>query len=623
MLLLLIASISVTMARGGSHDCGELLLQVDLRNPTQRIYRVREVIPVSAGALTLLYPKWIPGEHSPSGPLEAISGLIVHGSDGEPLQWRRDLEDAFRINLTVPKGTARIELEFELLSPATGGEFGHIVWASDRIEAVEWNQVVFYPAGRAHAVIVKPTVMLPHEWSYATALEIQEKRGDTVEFAPTALDQLVDSPLIAGLNFARFELSSASQAPVRLNLFADDRHELALPDARLQSLRRLMVQAGALFGAPHYYHYDFLLTLSDQLGNFGLEHAQSSDDRAPTGLFQEPDLIADRGFLLPHELVHSWNGKYRRPAGLATPNFNVPMHGDLLWVYEGLTTYLAAVLTARSGLWTSAQFQDNLAMTAADMEHRPGRNWRSLQDTADSGPMIFYSPDEWASQRRGTDFYGEGALLWLDVDTKIRELSGDRRSVDDFARAFFGDQPGTVTVKPYRFEDVVATLNSVQRYDWARFLRDRLDSHGAGAPPGGIERSGWRLVYNQTSSAGLSARESAHKMLDLTCSIGLLLSTAPDSAGRVLDVLWNSPAFNSGFAPGMRVLGVNHRTFDAGRLRQALESARAGPVPSEFVVQNGDSLITLSIDYHEGPRHPHLQRVAGSRDRLADIIAAK
>jgi len=604
------------------HPSGELTLKVDLRDPAQRIYRVEERIPVSAGALTLYYPKWIPGEHSPSGPLNAVAGLLIYTDHGERLQWQRDYEDSFCIHVTVPAGAHTLQLEFQLLSPSSGGDFGHIVWASDQIEAVEWNQVVFYPSGAVNTILVRPRVLLPKGWSYGSALQAAETRDGDVEFEPVTLDVLVDSPVVAGLNFSRLDLAPGAAAPVHLNVIADDPEDLGVSDAQLQALRSLVNQAQLLFGTRHYRHYDFLLTLSDQLGNFGLEHAQSSDDRSYAKYFKEPDITVNRGFLLPHEFVHSWNGKYRQPAGLATPNYNVPMRGNLLWVYEGLTAYLDKVLTARSGIWTDAQFREALAATAADMDHRPGRLWRSVQDTADSGPTIYYSADEWASQRRGTDFYSEGALLWLDVDTKIRELSADKHSIDDFARAFCGQDPDVVAVKPYRFEDVIAALEGVQKFDWTHFLRERLDSHAAIAPIGGIAASGWKLIYNDVPNENVQALESTHKLLDLTDSLGLIVSTAPDSLGKVLDVLWNGPAFISGFAPGMRILAINTRAFDSDRVTQALRAAQDhGPI--DILVQNGSSYMTLSVDYRGGPTSPHLQRIATAPNRLAEIIAPR
>jgi predicted metalloprotease with PDZ domain len=603
---------------------GELTLSVDLSDPAQKIFRVHERIPVKAGTLTLYYPKWIPGEHSPSGTLKEVSGLIITGDGGARVDWRRDLDDMFALHLTVPAGVSSLLLEFQLLSPGSGGDFGQSVSASAQIEDLEWNQVLFYPAGYAvRNITVRPRVQLPAGWSYATALLSTTSNNAAIDFDAVSLEQLVDSPLITGQYFARIDLAPGAPVPVHLDLVADHDSDLKLTDPQLQAHRNLVTQAQALFGAHHYQHYDFLFTLSENTGHFGLEHSQSSDDRLFAKFFTDPDTYLAGGGLLPHEYVHSWNGKFRRPAGLATPNFNVPMRGELLWVYEGLTEYLGNVLTARSGICTAEQYREQLALTAADMDRRPGRVWRNLQDTADEAQLLYYVPSDWASWRRGVDYYDEGELIWLDADTSIRELSGGRRSLDDFVRAFYGIDDGSFVVKPYSFEDVVKTLNAVQPNDWAGFLRSRLDSHDAPAPLGGITRGGWALSYSDQPSANFKARAMMRKFLDLSYSLGLVVSTAPDSEGKVLDVLWNGPAFTAGLAPGMKLLAINGRKFDHERVDEELKAAQGSKAPIEILAQNLDSYTTVRLDYHGGPMYPHLTRIAGASDRLDEIIAPK
>jgi predicted metalloprotease with PDZ domain len=603
---------------------GELTLNVDLTNPGQRIFRVRERIPASAGALTLYYPKWIPGEHSPSGTINGITGLIITADSGQRVDWRRDLEDMFSLHLVVPPGASSLQLEFQLLSPGTAGEFGQSVSATDSIEDLEWNQVLFYPSGyAARGIRVRAGVKLPAGWGYGTALTTATMDHGTVGFEAVSLEQLIDSPLITGLHFARLDLAPGAQVPVHLDLVADHDSDLKLSDAQLQAHRNLIIQAQALFGARHYQHYDFLFTLSENTGHFGLEHSQSSDDRLNAKFFTDADTYLYGGSLLPHEYVHSWNGKFRRPAGLATPNFNVPMRGELLWVYEGLTEYLGDVLAARSGIWAPEQYREQLAATAAGMDHRPGRAWRNLQDTADEAQILYYTPNDWSAWRRSVDFYDEGELLWLDVDTTIRELSGGHRTLDDFLRAFYGIDDGSVVVKPYTFEDVVKALNAVQPHDWTGFLRSRLDAHTTPAPLGGITRGGWSLSYSDQSSANFKANDKTRKTLDLSYSLGLVVSTAADDYGKVLDVLWASPAFTAGLAPGMKLIALNGRKFDAERVDEELHAAQGVKEPIEILVQNLDSYATVRVDYHGGPVYPHLTRVAGTPDRLDEIIAPK
>ena len=610
---------------GNRHYPGDIALEVDLTDPMQRIFRVHEHIPVAPGALTLYYPKWIPGEHSPSGTIDGITGLVVKSDGGQRIEWRRDLGDMFTLHLDVPAGVKSLTLDFEMLSPGPGGEFGQSASVTGSIEDLEWNQVLFYPAGyAAGSMTFRPSIKIPEAWHYATALEAQTAGGGTTTFAPVSLEQLVDSPLICGQYFSRIDLAPGAAIPVHLDLVADDSPDLKLTDVQLQAHRNLILQAGAMFGAHHYRHYDFLFTLSENTGHFGLEHSQSSDDRFLARFFVDPDAYLAGGGLLPHEYVHSWNGKFRRPAGLATPNYNVPMHGDLLWVYEGLTEYLGNVLTARSGIWTPEQYRDVLAVTAADMDHRPGRAWRTLQDTADTAQLLYYSAPEWASRRRSVDYYPEGELLWLDADTTIREKSGGKKSLDDFTRAFYGMDDGSFAVKPYDFADVVKTLNAVQPYDWAAFLRSRLDSHEPGAPLGGIQRGGWSVTYDDQRSGAFKAYEKTHKILDLRYSVGIIISTDPETgAGRITDVMWGGPAFASGLAPGMSVVAIDGRKLDPESLDDILRAAQSGKAPIEILARNYDAYSTFKVDYHGGPKFPHLTRNAGVPDRLADIVAAK
>jgi predicted metalloprotease with PDZ domain len=603
---------------------GEIKLDVDLSDPIQRIFRVHETIPVSAGALTLYYPKWIPGEHSPSGTIDGVAGLILKSGAGQRIEWRRDLEDMFTLHVTIPAGVKTVVLEFELLSPGPGGEFGQSASVTGRIEDLEWNQVLFYPSGyAAHNITFKPSVRIPAGWGYGTSLDQESSSGGGITFAPLSLEQLVDSPLICGQYFSQIDLAPDAAVPVHLDLVADDGADLKLNDAQLQAHRNLISQAQALFGAHHYRHYDFLFTLSENTGHFGLEHSQSSDDRYYAKFFVDPDTYLAGGGLLPHEYVHSWNGKFRRPAGLATPNYNVPMRGDLLWVYEGLTEYLGDVLTARSGIWTPEQYREELAMTAANMDHRPARSWRALQDTADAAQRLYYTPPDWNSQLRSVDYYPEGELLWLDVDTTIREKSGGKKSLDDFTRAFYGLDDGSFDVKPYEFGELVKSLNAVQPNDWASFLRTRLDSHETGALLDGVKRGGWSVTYDDKRSAAFKAHEKTRKFLDLRYSLGLFLGTGPDDAGRVIDVLWGSPAFTAGLAPGMVLVAVDGRKFDPDDMDEILRNAQSGNAPIEILARNYDSYSTFKVDYREGPKYPHLTRISQEKDRLGEIIAAK
>lgn len=600
---------------------GPLSVDVDLRQAARKIFSVHEEIPVKPGAFTLLYPKWIPGEHSPSGTLDSVTGLKI-SANGRPLPWRRDLVNMFAINLDLPSGVSRLDVDFQFLSPAGGGEFGESTSATPTLAEIEWNQVAFYPAGYpVRQITIEPSIRVPDGWQFATALERKSEAGGVTHFEPVSFEQLVDSPLFTGRYVKRIDLAPSAAVPVHLNVFGDRAANLDIKQEQIDHHVALVKQAVALFGSQHYGHYDFLLAVSDNTGTFGLEHHQSSDDRIFADLFTDPDIYLIGVGLLPHEYVHSWNGKFRRPAGLATPDYDKPMQGELLWVYEGLTEYFGNVLTARSGLWTPEQYRDVLAITAAQMDHVPGRDWRSLQDTADAAQRLYYTPRAWSSERRLVDYYPEGELIWLDVDTQIRELSGNARSLDDFARAFYGLQNGSMKVLPYRFEDIVAALQAVQPNDWRAFLRQRLDTHEVRAPLGGLQRGGWKLAYTDTPSAAYKAMEKARKMLDRSDSLGISVSI--EDKGAISNVIWGTPAFDAGVIPGMKLIAVNNEAFTAEVLDAAIVDAMKSHKPIDLLVNNVSTYSTLPVAYYGGQQYPHLLRADTEPDRIADIVKAK
>ena len=600
---------------------GKLSVAVDMHDAPRKIFTVHETIPVSAGNLTLRYPKWIPGEHSPSGTLLGVTAMQIK-ADGKPLAWRRQLLDMFAIDVQVPSGTKEITVDFDFLSPTGGGEFGQSGSATPHLAELEWNQVLFYPAGyNVRRIPVAASLRVPQGWQFATALEHESDGAEGTRFKTVSVEQLVDSPIFTGEYFRRLDLTGAGEVPVHLNLIGDRPANLELKPEQIAQHKALVKQAVAMFGAQHYGHYDFLLAVSDNTGDFGLEHHQSSDDRIEADFFTDPELYLTGVGLLPHEYVHSWNGKFRRPAGLATPDYSEPMKGDLLWVYEGLTQYLGEVLTARSGMWTPEQYRDNLAIVAAAMDHVPGRAWRPLQDTADAAQLLYYEPSAWVTQRRGVDYYPEGELIWLDVDTRIRELSGGKHTLDDFLHAFHGIENGNMDVHSYTFDDVVKTLQAVQPNDWRSFLRQRLDTREVGAPLDGVHRGGWKLVYNDTPSPASRAGDKQRKALDRNLSIGLMV-TNDDNRGTVADVLWGGPAFDAGMIPGMKITAVNGEAYTPEIFDAAITDAAKSHKPIELLVRNTNTFITVRIPYFGGQVYPHLVRVEGE-DRLSEIVKAK
>jgi predicted metalloprotease with PDZ domain len=604
---------------------GSITLDVDLREAGRQLFHGHEVIPVKPGPLTLYYPKWIPGEHSPSGPLENLAGLKITAG-GKQLAWRRDLKEMWAIHLDVPQGASSLDLTFDFLSPSSGGSFGQSVSATPDIADLEWNQMLLYPAGAASKDIsFQPSVKLPAGWHFATALDTASTSADGASFKAVSLENLVDSPLIAGSHFRRVDIGMDDKVPVHLNLVADTDADLDISPKQIEAMHGLVKQANILFGSHHYSHYDFLFTLSENTGHFGLEHHQSSDDRSWAQVFTDPDTALIGTHLLPHEYVHSWNGKFRRPAGLATSDFDSePMQDDLLWVYEGLTEYFGNVLTARSGAINAVQYREMLAMDAATMDHRPGRAWRPLQDTADEAQILYYAPHQWQTWRRQTDFYTEGQLIWLDVDTKLRELSGGKKSMDDFAHAFYGIENGSYVVHPYTFDDLVTTLNQVQAFDWSGFLHERLDSTKVGAPLDGVTRGGYQLGYTDTPTEYFKAVEKVRKMQNFMFSIGLAIGTGEHGRGEVQDVLWDGPAFKAGVGPGMTLVAVNGRAFDADKtvLAEAIKAAKGSKAPIKLLFRQQDTYLSFDVDYHDGLKYPVLTPIAGKTAYLDQIIAA-
>jgi len=595
---------------------GSIRLAVDARQAPQKILHAHMQIPVQAGPLTLYYPKWIPGEHIPDGPIIEMAGLKF-SAGGKTIAWRRDLVEMFSFHLEIPQGVTSLDVDLDCLLTAPANGFSAGASATAALDLLSWNQVLLYPKGSpASEIMFTPSLTLPSGWKYGTALPGAKENGNTVDFDTVSLTTLVDSPVISGKYFRAIQLTPGQQPPHEMDLAADSPAALAMPPDEEMHFHQLVIETGALFGTRHYRDYHFLVTLSDDVAHFGLEHHESSDDRVnERSLIDEPLRMAFAG-LLPHEFVHSWNGKYRRPAGLATPNYQEPMKDDLLWVYEGLTEYLGDVLTARSGLLTPEQWREAMAYQVATYMHRPGRDWRPLQDTADAAPFLYDATSDWGNWRRGTDFYDEGELLWLDVDGTLRRLTKDEKSMNDFCRIFHGGPGGKPELKTYTFEDVVATLNGLAPYDWAGFLRARLDGVGTKTPIEAVENNGWKLVYNEEPNEIEANNDVVGGRLDLSFTIGL--TVAED--GSVGDVTHGGPAYEAGIGPGMKIAGVNGRQFSSDGLREAIETAKGSAEPIRLLVANGAQFQTVEVKYHGGLQYPHIERDKSRPDYLSEII---
>jgi predicted metalloprotease with PDZ domain len=592
-----------------------ITIAVDASDAPRKIIHAQLAIPAAPGTLTLYYPKWIPGEHGPTGPVEELTGLKFVGN-GAPLKWRRDLLDGWTFHVDVPQGVSVVNASLDYAAPAaevgiyTGG-----MSATDKMIVLSWNTVLLYPANwTTDQLTYTASLRLPEGWKFGTPLPVASRTGGEIKFNPASLTTLVDSPVIAGEYLRVVPL--AENPHQEMDIAADSATALDAPADILEDYKAVTEQAFKLFGARHFRDYHFLYSLSDHVAHFGLEHHESNDSRVDERALVDPEHRLLHAGLLTHEYVHSWNGKYRRPADLATPDYEKPMQTDLLWVYEGLTSYLGDLLSARSGLRTPEQYRDALALMAAHLDHIPGRTWRNLQDTADGVPAMQDAPDQWQSWRRELDYYDEDVLNWLWVDTIIRQQTKNKKSMDDFCHLFHGGQSGPPTVNTYTFEDVVSTLDQVAAYDWRGFWTERLTNHGPGAPLTGIERSGWKLVYDSSPSELFHIEERYSDQVNASYSIGLFLK----ADGSIIDTIEGMPAAKAGIGPGMRVVAVNGRRFSADVLRDALIAGTSGSAPLALLVENTEYFKTYSLDYHGGEKYPHLVRDDSKPDVLSDII---
>jgi predicted metalloprotease with PDZ domain len=597
---------------------GVLHLRVDATDIERRIFRVHETIPVAGpGPLILLYPKWLPGNHGPSGAIDKVASLLIHAG-GARLEWTRDPLDVYAFHVDVPQGATSVDVDFDFVSPVEAKE-GRILMTPDML-SLQWISLAMYPAGYfTRQIPIEASVKLPDGWKFGTALEPASSADGATVFKQTTFNTLADSPMIAGRYFERIDLDPGGPAPVHLDIVADKPEQLVIKPEELAPHMALVQQAYKLYGSHHYDHYDFLLSLSDKMGGNGLEHHQSSEDGTVTYYFTDWDKALDSRDLLPHEYTHSWNGKFRRGADLWTPNFDVPMRDSLLWVYEGQTQYWGYVLAARSGLYTKQQTLDALAGVAAMYDNRVGRSWRALQDTTEDPILSQRRPQSWRSWQRSEDYYSEGQLIWLDADTLIREMSHGKKSLDDFAHAFFGVHNGSFVTDTYDFNEVVRTLNEVQPYDWATFLRTRLDGHGPGAPLDGFTRGGYKLVYTDKPNAYLKSSEAHRKYTDFTYSVGFTVG----KEGALMDVQWEGPAFKAGLIPGVQIVAVNGQAYDVDDLKGAITAAKGTAAPLDLLIKNGDRYSTVSLAYHDGLRYPHLERDPSKPAKLDDILAPR
>jgi predicted metalloprotease with PDZ domain len=594
-----------------------IVLHVDLTDAPRRLLHAHMQIPVSSGPLTLEYPQWIPGDHRPTGPIDNLSGIRVR-ANGQDLSWRRDDVDMYAFHVDVPSGVTTLDVSLDFL--ATPGDTGsdEDQATSPDMTVLEWNSVVLYPAHIPVAQIpITASLTAPADWKLGTALSITGQNGAETSFATVSVGQLIDSPVITGRYFREFPLAPEITPKHYLDVAGDAAEDVDLKPEYLAAVTQLVRETGPLYQSRHYETYHFLLSLSDVIRMEGLEHHQSSDNGIEKKGITDPKLAMLNAELLPHEFTHSWNGKYRRPVGLATPDYATPQKGDLLWVYEGMTQYWGNVLAARSAFWTPAQYREALAWSAARLNVKPGRTWRNLQDTAIASQTLRGGHEYWANWRRGQDYYQEGELIWLDADTTIRQLTHDKKSLNDFCVKFLavgGNTPPIVV--PYDFDEIVADLNAVAPYDWRSFLTERLQSHAAHAPLGGIEHGGYRLTYGAEPTEFEQAYLTKLQQVDAWFSLGLMVN----NSSVIDDVRVDSPAFQAGLGPGMKLVAVNGHGFNGDVLKEAIRGAKGTTSPIELIVSNDNEFRTVRLDFHDGEKYPQLERVQGTPDLLDEII---
>jgi len=613
-LLLVVVALAVSPARAA--ETPPIALSIDASQVARKVLHVRVEIPASPGNLTLLYAKWMPGEHGPTGPLANLVDLHL-SANGAEVPWWRDPVEMYQIHLTAPAGATRLVAEADFLYPSSGGSYTAGPGATDALAVINWSAVALFPAGTpADALRVMPSLRLPAGWSYATALTSQAEEGGAIRFAPVSLTTLIDSPVLTGEHLVSLDLGVHHGVAHHLSIAADRAADLAGAQELYAPMRRLVDEALALFGARHYDSYRWLLTLSDHVQHFGLEHHQSSDNRR-----EEETLVHEANrrtlpSLLSHEYVHSWNGKYRRPQGLLSPDYQKPMQGALLWVYEGLTQHLGLLLAERSGFWTPEYYREAVASLAAVQDTRSGRSWRPLVDTGVAAQIIFGTPRDGRPQRRGTDYYDESVLVWLDVDTTLREQSHGKVSLDDFCRRFHGGADSSPAVLPYDRADLVKTLNELVPYDWQKLFTEHVDQIQPRLPMQGLERAGWRLVYTDQPNQAIADDETRREEHDWRFSLGF----AVDKEGVLQELLPESPAGRAGMVSGEKLLGVGGHVYTPRAVAAALAEAKDAKAPIEVVAAYGDAVRIYRLDHRDGPRYPHLERIPGRPDLLEEIL---
>ena len=608
-------------ALAGAH-AADLTVRVDARDVTRKRVHTDLTLAAKPGPLTLVFPEWIPGEHGPTGPINTLVGMVIR-ANGQTLTWRRDPLDMVAINVEVPAGASRIEIALETGLPVDNGSFSAGPTSSAQLAVISWNQFVLLPKGvDADSISTDASVLAPKDWHLACALPLHLQADGAMGLEGASLARLIDSPLQMGRYVRTVELVGSAPLPGlkhAISIAADSEAALVVPDDFAKGYDRMVAQAGMLFGSRVYRRYTWLFSLSDHVAHFGLEHHESSDDRLDEDSLSEAPLRERVAELLAHEYVHSWNGKYRRPAGLLSPDYNQRMDGSLLWVYEGMTQFWGEVLPVRAGLVSARNYREVLAAKAGDFDIQVGNRWRPLADTAAAARILYDAPAAWANSRRGTDFYEAAEFLWLNVDAELRARSGGKASIDDFVKRFCAGASGQPALKPYVEEDIYTALSDVVPADWRAIIRRHLDSKGPEALLDGLRSSGWQLTYTAATNSYLETAQKRGKVVARDWSIGFSV----DKSDTIIDTVGDRAAARAGVGPGMKLMAVNGRRYTAEVLDAAIAEAHKTQKPITLLMQNDDFFSTLSVPYYDGPRWPHLTPVAAKPDTMTQVLKAR
>jgi predicted metalloprotease with PDZ domain len=611
-------SVAILLAFSAAALPADFKVLLDARDIRAKRVHTQLTIPAKAGPLTLVFPKWLPGAHGPTGPLESMIGLEIRAG-GQLLTWSRDPYDMYALRLTVPSGTSKLDVKLESGLAVDGDGFSAAPTSSDQLAVIPWNEFLLFPKGiDASKVMVDAAVRPPEGWALSSALDHQPSGAGFV-FETASIERLIDSPLQMGGHSHVFDLAGSGPSPDirhKLSVFADTDAALEVPANFADGYSKLVAENGALFGSRMYRRYIWLLSLSDHVAHFGLEHHESSDNRREEKAFKEEEGRMTVAMLLGHEYVHSWNAKYRRPMGLLSPDYQKPMDGTLLWVYEGMTEFWGDILPTRAGLVTKKFYLESLAVNAGWFDVMPGQNWRPLVDTATAAQVLYPAPAAWSSARRSTDFYEASVFLWYDVDAEIRARTKGAKSIDDFVKLFYAGRSGAPAVKPYVEADVYAALNAVAPNDWRAFIHRHLDAKSNQPLLGMFERSGWRLEYSAVKNDNVEYRQKVLEYTDRSWSIGLKIG----KENKVIDTVEGRAAALAGIGPGMTLVAVNGKKYTDDVLDAAILEAQTSKRPILFIVENDDFYRMYSVKYFDGPRYPHLVRVDGKDDQISAVL---